>query len=79
MSKIITIEFSVQDQQVDRKEYNSIHDLQKLLNDNLKGTNWRLMSDGISYRLGLLKGKLKGVEGQENLRELITKEKYKKR
>lgn len=32
------------------------------------------MSDGINYRLGYLQGRLKGVEGEENIRKLIEKD-----
>ena len=36
-------------------------------------TNWRLMSDGISYRLGYLNGRVKAYEGEEAMKELVIK------
>jgi hypothetical protein len=36
-------------------------------------TNWRLMSDGISYRLGYLNGRLRAYEQEEDLKELVIK------
>ncbi len=32
----------------------------------MRETNWRLMSDGISYRLGYLNGRLRAYEGEED-------------
>jgi hypothetical protein len=31
------------------------------------------MSDGVNYRLGFLQGRLRGVEGEEKLRELVER------
>jgi hypothetical protein len=59
-------------------EYDSIHDLQKLLKEALSPTNWRLMSDGVTYRLGFLQGRLRGMEGEEKLRELLESEQKKR-
>jgi hypothetical protein len=36
------------------------------------------MSDGVNYHLGYLQGRLKGVEGEENLRKLIESNNKKK-
>lgn len=36
------------------------------------------MSDGVAYRLGFLQGRLRGVEGEENLRKLLEFEQKKK-
>lgn len=35
------------------------------------------MSDGVNYRLGFLQGRLRGVEGEENLKELVSSTKRK--
>ncbi|MDD4111034.1 MAG: hypothetical protein PHS54_05770, partial [Clostridia bacterium] len=56
----------------------SIFDLKKLLNNSLKKTNWRLMSDGVNYRLGFLSGRLKGYEGEEDILKLAGKTEIKK-
>lgn len=70
--------FSLQDAKSGRGEYESHHELQKLLKDALSPTNWRLMSDGVSYRLGFLQGRLRGIEGEEKLKELLESEQKKK-
>jgi len=69
--KDVVVGFGVQDTKSGRQEYDSIHELQRIIRKALESTNWRLMSDGITYRLGYLQGRLKGVEGEENLKKLI--------
>lgn len=71
IGKDVTVEFSVQDAKPDRKEYDSVHELQKLIKVALEATNWRLMSDGISYRLGFLTGRFHAYEREEDLAELM--------
>jgi hypothetical protein len=36
--------------------------LKKIIEKSLKDTNWKLMSDGISCKLGILRGRLRGEE-----------------
>jgi len=69
----IIIEFTVQDNKAGREEYNSKVQLQKLLNEILTDTNWRLMSEGINYRLGILSGRLRGYEDEKDLLKLVKK------
>lgn len=69
----VTVEFTVEDSLSKRKEYDSRSTLKKLLISNLKDTNWRLMSEGISYRLGYLRGRIKGYEDEKELMELVKK------
>jgi len=69
----VVVEFSLQDNKPGRSEYDSAHGLQKLIKNALEDTNWRLMSDGVNYRLGFLSGRLRGVEGEDRLRELVAK------
>jgi hypothetical protein len=45
--------------------------LKKLIQKALEDTNWRLMSEGISYRLGYLKGRLRAYESEEDLKKLV--------
>ena len=52
-------------------ERESSSDLKKLIKKRLKGTNWRLMTDGVSYRLGMLSGRLRGYEQEEGLVKLV--------
>jgi len=59
------------DSKSDRKDYDSRKTLKKLVDSALEETNWRLMSDGISYRLGYLNGRVKAYESEEDLRKLV--------
>jgi hypothetical protein len=70
----VILGFGIQDVKSGRNDRESIYDLQRLLKTTLKLTNWRLMSDGVNYRLGYLQGRLKGVEGEDNLRKLVEKD-----
>lgn len=45
----------------------STRPLEKLFKALLEGTNWRLMSNGLNYRLGYVSGQLKGYENEEDL------------
>ncbi len=58
----------------DREEYDSKKALKKLIEGILADTTWRLMSDGISYRLGILTGRLKAHEREEDLMKLVKPE-----
>lgn len=70
MEQYATMEFTVEEMQTDNQQA-SVHELQKLLRKSLETTNWRLMSDGISYRLGLLTGRLRAYESKEELLKLV--------
>lgn len=72
IQKDVVVGFGVQDTKSGRQEYDSIHELQRIIKKALEPTNWRLMSDGITYRLGYLQGRLNGVEGEENLKRLVA-------
>ncbi|MBI3633845.1 MAG: hypothetical protein HY226_06190 [Candidatus Vogelbacteria bacterium] len=69
----VAIEFAMQDTKTDRASHESSKFLKKLIEETLKETNWRLMNEGVTYRLGFLSGRLKGVEGEESLLELAKK------
>jgi len=70
MSGDIIISFTVQDKIANRAEYDSVSNLKKIFKALLAKTNWRLMSDGIHYRLGILSGRLRGYEHDEDLLKL---------
>lgn len=70
IKKYVTVSFTIQDESEERDERHSEYDLKKFIKRELKMTNWRLMSDGISYRLGYLSGRLKGYELEEDLYKL---------
>lgn len=76
--RFFIIPFSVQDADSSRKENDSVHNLEKLLKESLKDTNWRLMSGHISYRLGYISGRIRGYESDEDLMQLYKKDEEKK-
>lgn len=67
----VIVPFTIQDGDASRDEYTSRITLQKTIKSSLKGTNWKLMSDGITYRLGFLSGRLRGVETKDDLVEIV--------
>lgn len=67
ISKDIIVSFTVRDEQKGRSEYDSEHQLKKAIEKILKDTNWHLMSDGVSYRLGILSGRVKGYDRDEDI------------
>jgi len=69
VSRYLIVEFSAQDP-TDRNEAKSIKKLKKVIETALFPTNWRLMSSGISYKLGFLNGQLKGFSVKEDLIKL---------
>ncbi|MDQ5981630.1 MAG: hypothetical protein QG570_380 [Patescibacteria group bacterium] len=71
IGQFVIIPFTVQDADSSRKEYDSTHELQKLVKNTLEKTNWRLMSEGTSYRLGYVYGRLKGYERDEDMAKLF--------
>ncbi len=71
IGQFVIISFTVQDADSSRKEYDSTHELQRLIKNTLEKTNWRLMSEGTSYRLGYVYGRLKGYEKEEDLANLF--------
>lgn len=69
--KQLIVGFTIQDSNTTRQEYDSCHGLKKLIQEALDDTNWRLMSEGVSYRLGYLQGRLKAFETDEDLITLV--------
>jgi hypothetical protein len=74
----VIVNFSVRDTDEKRERYDSEKTLEKLFEKLLEDKNWALMSDGIHYRLGMLSGRIRGYETDEDLQEL-TKARMKKR
>jgi hypothetical protein len=70
----VVVSFTVQDEQSGRAEYDSRKQLEKIIGQTLGDTNWRLMSDGTAYRLGILSGRLKGFESEDDLIQLVKKQ-----
>jgi Zn-finger nucleic acid-binding protein len=72
MGKFVIVGFSCLDGKSDRGDYDSQKTLKKIINNTLEDTNWRLMSDGISYRLGCLSGRLRAYESEDDLKNLAA-------
>ncbi|MEK7554430.1 MAG: hypothetical protein AAB518_00375 [Patescibacteria group bacterium] len=71
ITKDVVVPFVVYEQRPDREDRASTYELEKLLRKTLKETNWRLMTDGVSYRLGMLEGRLHGYEREEDFVKLV--------
>jgi len=75
MGKNVTIGFSCLEGKSDRGDYDSEKMLKKTVDKALAATNWRLMSDGIHYRLGYLSGRLRAYESEEDIKGLVARSK----
>lgn len=76
----IHVEFTVRDTVEKREEYDSRKTLDKAIEAALDNKNWAL-AEGTSYRLGLLSGRIRAYESEEELEKLakIRIKKSKKR
>lgn len=72
MERVVSLPFTVEDGET-ANEYNAKQNLKNLIEETLKNTNWRLMSEGISYRLGMLSGRVRVYESEEDLLKLLAK------
>lgn len=75
IGKDVQVGFTVNDSSDTRQGLASETDLKKLIKKMLEDTNWRLMSDGVNYKLGILTGRLRGFENREDLIELVKRRK----
>lgn len=73
LGKDVTVGFNCLDNISDRNDYDSREVLKKTIDKTLIDTNWRLMSDGISYRSGYLSGRLRAYEREEDLKKLVER------
>lgn len=71
MDRYVVVPFVVSDSKEGRAEYDSKRQLKKLITNKLSNTNWRLMSDGINYRVGYLTGRLRCYENEDDLVEIM--------
>lgn len=78
IGQYVIVPFTVQDADSSRKGFDSSNNLQKIVKDALEDTNWRLVSNSLSYRLGYVSGQLKGYEREEDMLELAGKKKEQK-
>ncbi len=67
----VTIGFSCMDSNSSREDSKSRKVLKKAVNTALANSNWRLMSEGISYRLGYLSSRVRAYESEEELAGLL--------
>jgi hypothetical protein len=74
----IVLEFSIRDMQDSRKDLESRKTLQETIESALEMTNWSLYPDSVTYRLGLLSGRIRGYESEEDL-EKLTRSRMKKK
>ncbi len=71
MGKDVFLPFTLQDTKSERTDQENTYDLEHLLRKTLADTNWRLMSEGVSYRVGFLSGRLRAYEREDDLVELM--------
>ena len=71
IGRIVAVPFTVQDAKSGRENRASEYDLKRLLKKTLEDTNWRPMSDKVSYRLGVLSGCMRGYESEKDLLKLV--------
>lgn len=71
--KDVIVDFTILESKPGQSEYDSRNKLKRLINKTLIDTNWRLMSYGIEYRLGILSGSLRGYEKEKDLLEFVKK------
>lgn len=71
VGKDVFVPFVVYDSDPNRNDRTSTFDLEKLFRKILKDTNWRLMTGGANYRLGMLEGRLRAYEREEDLVKLV--------
>jgi len=62
VSDDITVSFSIQDPVKKRTELSSKKLLKSTIKNALNNTNWELTASGVDYKLGVLTGKLRGIE-----------------
>lgn len=67
LNRDVVVGFRVQDAKPDRSRSESSKSLERLVGTTLRNTNWRLMGEGVTDRLGVLTGRLCGTDRGEEL------------
>ncbi len=62
MGRDVVFEFKLYEGNPERSESKATKELKKLIIKALDQTNWKLMSDGISSRLGIYSGRIRSIE-----------------
>lgn len=73
IGQYVIVPFTVQDGNSSRDDRVSSSELEKIIKTVLEDTNWRLITNSVMYRLGYLKGQLKGYEQEEDMLKLAGK------
>ncbi|MFA6338638.1 MAG: hypothetical protein WCW87_01085 [Candidatus Paceibacterota bacterium] len=74
MNRGVAVEFTVQDATsatAETHEYDRRMILKKTIERVLFDTNWKLIGDSIMYRLGILNGRLRGLETETEIVEMV--------
>jgi hypothetical protein len=74
MNRGVAVEFTVQDATsatAETHEYDRRMILKKTIEKALFDTNWKLIGDSIMYRLGILNGRLRGLETETEIVEMV--------
>lgn len=77
IERYVIVPFTVQDDYSSRKDYDSRNQIQKIIIKTLEDKNWRLMTEGVAYRLGYVSGRLKGYEREDDLIKLVSNKRTK--
>jgi hypothetical protein len=72
LAKFVVVTFLLNDPR-DRVANESIKQLSKLLDATLNPLNWRLITNSIEYRLGVLTGKIRAYDTDSDLLDLAKK------
>lgn len=72
MERDVFLPFTAYDSKPDRIDKESSYKLQQIITATLADTNWRLLTEGIHYRLGILSGRLRAYEKEEDLLKLVS-------
>lgn len=75
IDEFVIVPFTVEDTDTSRSNRDSTNQLEKAIKNTLEGTNWRLLTGSLSYRMGYLQGRLKGYEREEDLIKLFGQKK----
>lgn len=79
LSRDVKVGFTIQDTKSSIDEYDRRMKLKKTIINALLETNWKLMDDDIYYKLGILTGRLRGLENEEDLVKLVQGRKKKEK
>lgn len=74
----VIVPFTLQDSDSSRGDSGNTRYLQDLIKVILEMTNWQLLNNSLSYRLGYISGQLKGYEREEEMLEMAGRKKEKK-